>query len=147
MLEKKYLQNSFTELVIELKIHLFVLVCQPCHLILWPVSFSDMSRVLSPVPAKWKKGLFEVADQGTIFLDDIDDVPLNIQTKLLRVLESREIMRVGGTKPIKVDIRLISASKIDLKELIRPDHQNISPLPYLSNYNQGPSIAHKPRHF
>jgi len=66
-----------------------------------------------------KKGLFEVANQGTIFLDDIDDVPLDIQSKLLRVLESREIMRLGGTKPIKVNIRLISAAKIDLKELIK----------------------------
>lgn len=69
--------------------------------------------------SQMKKGLFEVADQGTIFLDDIDDVPLDIQTKLLRVLESREIMRLGGTKPIKVDIRLISSAKVNLKEMIR----------------------------
>ena len=66
-----------------------------------------------------KKGLFEVAHQGTVFLDDIDDVPMDIQAKLLRVLEAREIMRVGGTAPIPVDIRLISASKVDLKEMIR----------------------------
>ncbi len=74
-------------------------------------SFTSASRL--------KKGLFEVAHHGSIFLDDIDDVPLDIQAKLLRVLESREIMRVGGTKAIEVDIRLISASKVDLKELIR----------------------------
>ncbi len=74
-------------------------------------SFTSASRL--------KKGLFEVADQGTIFLDDIDDVPLDIQSKLLRVLESREIMRVGGTKPIEVDIRLISSAKVDLKDMIR----------------------------
>jgi transcriptional regulator with PAS, ATPase and Fis domain len=66
-----------------------------------------------------KKGLFEVAHHGTVFLDDIDDVPMDIQAKLLRVLEAREIMRVGGTAPIPVDIRLISASKVDLKEMIR----------------------------
>jgi transcriptional regulator with GAF, ATPase, and Fis domain len=71
-----------------------------------------------------KKGLFEIA--GSIFLDDIDDVPLKIQKKLLRVLESREIQRVGGTKTIDIDVRLITASKIDLKELVdkgifRPD--------------------------
>jgi transcriptional regulator with PAS, ATPase and Fis domain len=65
-----------------------------------------------------KKGLLEIADSGSIFLDDIDDVPLQIQTKLLRVLESRELMRIGGTKPIPIDVRLITASKVDLKELV-----------------------------
>ncbi|MEN8119204.1 MAG: sigma-54 dependent transcriptional regulator [Bacteroidota bacterium] len=66
-----------------------------------------------------KKGMFELANHGSIFLDDIDDIPLDIQIKLLRVLESREIMRVGGTKTIPVDIRLISATKVDLKELVK----------------------------
>ncbi len=65
-----------------------------------------------------KKGLFEIANNGSIFLDDIDDVPLSIQTKLLRVLESHELMRVGGTTSIPVDVRLITASKIDLRILI-----------------------------
>lgn len=65
-----------------------------------------------------KKGLFEIADAGSIFLDDIDDVPIDIQTKLLRVLESRELMRIGGTTPIPIDVRLITASKVDLKELV-----------------------------
>jgi transcriptional regulator with PAS, ATPase and Fis domain len=65
-----------------------------------------------------KKGLFEIADTGSIFLDDIDDVPLQIQTKLLRVLESRELMRIGGITPIPINVRLITASKIDLKELV-----------------------------
>jgi len=73
-----------------------------------------------------KKGLFEIAHNGTIFLDDIDDVPVHIQTKLLRVLESRELMRVGSTVPIPIDVRLITATKIDLKDLVnrnlfRPD--------------------------
>lgn len=66
-----------------------------------------------------KRGLFEIANTGSIFLDDIDDVPLQIQTKLLRVLESNELMRIGGTKPIRIDVRLITASKIDLKELVK----------------------------
>lgn len=66
-----------------------------------------------------KKGLLEIANGGTLFLDDIDDVPLDIQAKLLRVLESGEIYRVGGTKPIPVNIRLISASKVDLIVLIK----------------------------
>lgn len=65
-----------------------------------------------------KKGLFEIANSGSLFLDDIDDVPIPIQTKLLRVLESREMMRIGGTKPIPIDVRLITASKVDLKELV-----------------------------
>ena len=65
-----------------------------------------------------KRGLFEVAHQGSLFLDDVDDIPLSFQVKLLRVLESREFMRVGGTKSIPGDFRLISASKVDLGELI-----------------------------
>ncbi len=66
-----------------------------------------------------KKGLFELADHGSLFLDDIDDVPAEIQAKLLRVLESREMMRIGGLKNIPIDIRLISASKVDLNELVK----------------------------
>lgn len=65
-----------------------------------------------------KPGLFELAHTGTLFLDDIDDVPPAVQAKLLRVLESRQVMRVGGTSTIPIDVRLISASKVDLKELV-----------------------------
>lgn len=65
-----------------------------------------------------KKGLFELAHHGSIFLDDIDDVPMHIQTKLLRVLESQEIMRVGGGVTIPIDVRLIAATKVDLKTLV-----------------------------
>jgi len=65
-----------------------------------------------------KKGLFELAHQGTIFLDDIDDVPPAMQVKLLRVLESQQVMRVGGTTTLAVDVRLITASKVSLKELV-----------------------------
>lgn len=68
-----------------------------------------------------KKGLFEIAHTGSIFLDDIDDVPLQIQTKLLRFLESREMLRIGGTVPISVDVRMIIATKLDLKELVRKE--------------------------
>ncbi len=67
---------------------------------------------------KERKGRFEVADGGTIFLDDIDDVPLSTQVKLLRALQEREIVRVGGERAISVDIRVISATKRDLRELI-----------------------------
>lgn len=65
-----------------------------------------------------KKGLFEMADTGTLFLDDIDDVPQSVQTKLLRVLESGEVMHVGGTTTRPVDVRVISASKVDLREMV-----------------------------
>ncbi|MCK9408368.1 MAG: sigma-54 dependent transcriptional regulator [Bacteriovoracaceae bacterium] len=65
-----------------------------------------------------KKGLFELAEAGSIFLDDIDDFPVHLQSKLLRILESRELMRVGGTAPIPVNVRVICASKIDLKVLV-----------------------------
>ena len=68
---------------------------------------------------KERKGRFELADGGSIFLDDIDDVPLSVQTRLLRVLQEKEIERVGGTKTIKVDIRIICATKIDLLKLVK----------------------------
>jgi len=66
-----------------------------------------------------KKGIFEEADRGTIFLDDIDDLLLGTQPKILRILESNEFMRVGGTKSIKTDVRVISATKVNLNDLIR----------------------------
>ena len=65
-----------------------------------------------------KKGLFEMADGGTIFLDDVDDVPPSMQPKLLRVLESHEVMRVGATATLPIDVRLVSASKVNLKDLV-----------------------------
>jgi two-component system, NtrC family, response regulator AtoC len=65
-----------------------------------------------------KKGLFEMADTGTLFLDDIDDVPQAVQAKLLRVLESSQVMHVGGRVTFPVDVRVISASKVDLKEMV-----------------------------
>jgi transcriptional regulator with GAF, ATPase, and Fis domain len=68
--------------------------------------------------ASEKKGLFELATTGSIFLDDIDDFPLPLQSKLLRVLESRELMHVGGTTPIPIDVRLITATKVDLRTLV-----------------------------
>lgn len=59
-----------------------------------------------------------MADTGSIFLDDIDDTPLKTQSKLLRVLESNEVRHIGGTKPIPVDVRLITASKMEIKDLV-----------------------------
>jgi DNA-binding NtrC family response regulator len=65
-----------------------------------------------------KPGKFELADKGTLFLDEIGDVPPTIQVKLLRVLQEREFERLGGTKTIKVDVRLIAATNRDLREAL-----------------------------
>jgi DNA-binding NtrC family response regulator len=64
-------------------------------------------------------GRFEMADGGTIFLDDIDDVPRPVQVKLLRVLQNRTVERVGGTRQIPVDVRVITGSKRSLLQLAR----------------------------
>ncbi|MGA2587942.1 MAG: sigma-54 dependent transcriptional regulator [Candidatus Aminicenantales bacterium] len=66
-----------------------------------------------------KQGLFEAADKGTIFFDEISSIGLETQAKLLRVMQDREFMRLGGTKTIKVDVRIIAATNSDLEELIR----------------------------
>jgi DNA-binding NtrC family response regulator len=65
-----------------------------------------------------KKGLFESADGGSLFLDEIGEMPLALQAKLLRVLQEREITRVGGSRPIKIDVRLISATNANIVENI-----------------------------
>lgn len=64
-------------------------------------------------------GYFERAHKGTIFIDDIDDFPLNLQVKLLRVLQERQFVRVGGMKTISVDVRVICATKVNLEQLVR----------------------------
>ena len=66
-----------------------------------------------------KKGLFEVADQGTIFFDEISTISPETQAKLLRVIQEREFMRLGGTETIKVDVRILAASNEDLRKLVR----------------------------
>jgi len=73
-----------------------------------------------------KKGKFEIAEGGTVFLDEIGDISLKTQTDLLRVLQEREIVRVGGNQPIKVDFRCVAATNKDLEKAIeegkfRPD--------------------------
>lgn len=68
--------------------------------------------------AEGKKGLFEVAQGGTIFLDEISELPLNLQVKLLQVIQDREIIRVGAIKKIPIDVRIISATNQDLHKLV-----------------------------
>ncbi|MEE3704851.1 sigma-54 dependent transcriptional regulator [Campylobacter sp. CX2-8023-23] len=65
-----------------------------------------------------KKGLFELASGGTLFLDEIGEMPLNLQPKLLRAIQEREIVRVGASKPIKIDVRIISATNANLEQKV-----------------------------
>jgi transcriptional regulator with GAF, ATPase, and Fis domain len=67
---------------------------------------------------KDRPGRFELADGGTIFLDDIDDVPLSMQVKLLRVLQNRTVERLGGTRTVPVNVRIIAGAKRDLKQMV-----------------------------
>lgn len=66
-----------------------------------------------------KKGFFEAAQNGTIFLDEISELPLNLQVKLLQVIQERQITPVGATKPIPIDVRIISATNRNLEELVK----------------------------
>ena len=66
-----------------------------------------------------KPGRFEMAQGGTLFLDDIDDVPLSMQVKLLRAIQNRTVERVGGTRAIEVDVRVIAGTKRDLMQLVQ----------------------------
>ena len=65
-----------------------------------------------------KKGLFELADGGTLFLDEIGEMPLSLQPKLLRAIQEREIVRVGASKPIKIDVRIVSATNANLEQKV-----------------------------
>jgi two-component system, NtrC family, response regulator PilR len=65
-----------------------------------------------------KKGLFELADKGTLFFDEIGNIPLETQAKLLRVMQEREFMRLGGVETIRVDVRIVAATNIDLRRAV-----------------------------
>src|SRR5437867_3532677 len=66
-----------------------------------------------------KKGLFEVADRGTLFLDEIGTMSLDTQSKILRVLQDRKFMHLGGTQELQVDVRIIAATNVDLRQMVR----------------------------
>ena len=69
--------------------------------------------------AKGRKGLFEAANGGTVFLDEIGDLPLHMQVKLLRVLQQKRIVRIGGTETVNLDVRIIAATNKDLKQMVK----------------------------
>jgi len=77
-----------------------------------PGAFTGASR-------EGRAGIFELAHGGTIFLDEIGEMPMSLQVKLLRVLQEREIVRIGGSKPVKVDIRIMAATNRDLEEMVK----------------------------
>jgi DNA-binding NtrC family response regulator len=66
-----------------------------------------------------KKGQFEIADKGTLFLDEIGDLNISMQAKILRALQEKEVMRVGGSKPLKVDVRVLAATNRDLETMVK----------------------------
>ncbi len=68
-----------------------------------------------------KHGRFEIANEGTIFLDEISNISLNIQTKLLRVIQEREVSRIGSSKTIKIDVRILAATNKDLAECVKEE--------------------------
>jgi len=69
-----------------------------------------------------KLGLFEAANGGTLFLDEVAELPPSVQVKLLRVLQEREVLRVGAVEPVKIDVRVLAASNRDLKEAVEAGH-------------------------
>ena len=81
--------------------------------------FGYESGAFTGASKKGRKGLFEEADRGTIFLDEIGMMSLNLQAKILRVLQEREIVRVGSNEPIFVDVRIISATNANLEEAVQ----------------------------
>ena len=81
--------------------------------------FGHEGHAFTGAGSKAKPGLLEAADHGTLFLDEVGELSLNMQTKLLHVLQNRSFIRVGGNEPVQVDIRVIAATNCDLKEMVQ----------------------------
>lgn len=83
--------------------------------------FGYESGAFTGASKKGKSGIFELAKDGTVFLDEIADLPLNMQAKLLRVLQEKEIRRIGGDTTIKINVRVISATNKDLEAMVKEE--------------------------
>ena len=83
--------------------------------------FGYESGAFTGANKKGKSGIFELAKDGTVFLDEIADLPLNMQAKLLRVLQEKEVRRIGGEKTIKINPRIISATNKDLEKMVKEE--------------------------
>ena len=81
--------------------------------------FGHEGHAFTGAGSRTKMGLLEVADHGTLFLDEVGELSLNMQTKLLHVLQNRSFIRVGGTQPVQVDVRIIAATNRDLESMVR----------------------------
>ena len=81
--------------------------------------FGYEKGAFSGADAKGKRGLLEIADHGTLLLDEIGEMSIDLQAKLLRVIQSREIRRVGGTKSIPLDVRFIAATNRNLRQCVK----------------------------
>ncbi len=81
--------------------------------------FGYQAGAFTGASQKGKPGKFELADEGTIFLDEVGELPLAMQVKLLRVIQEQEVERLGGSKPLKLNFRVIAATNRDLKEMLK----------------------------
>ena len=88
-----------------------------------------------------RKGRFEYANGGTLFLDEVGDMPLTLQAKLLRVLENKEVFRIGSNEPIKVNVRVLSATNRDLEAAVDGGHLSPGPLLPPEGHHGPPAAA------
>ena len=94
-----------------------------------------MAGAFTGAKKEGKAGLFELAHEGTIFLDEINSMPLSVQSKVLRVLEQKEVMRLGADYVIPLNVRIIAAANEPLREAVRAEKY------YLSQYSGVPTAA------
>ena len=96
--------------------------------------------------AEGKPGRFELADSGTLFLDEVGNMTPALQVKLLRALQTQEIERLGGTRTLKVDVRVIAATNQELGEMVKTRGVSRGPLlPLQTNRAPPPTVAGTPR--